>query len=64
MKKFKVELIFESSIAANPDPSLTTEVIAKDEAEALILAKSILKVENPDMNFMKVWCWQIETLRG
>ncbi|HPX89331.1 MAG TPA: hypothetical protein PL133_08680 [Methylophilaceae bacterium] len=64
MKKFKVELIFESSGDKNSDPSLTTEVTAKDEIEALDLAKVNLKKEKPDMNFMKVWCWHIETLRG
>jgi hypothetical protein len=55
IKKFKVELILESSVAIYSDPSLFTEVIAKDEAETLSLAKSTLKVKYPDMNFMKIW---------
>ncbi|MCK9381941.1 MAG: hypothetical protein M0P95_12885 [Sulfuritalea sp.] len=62
MSSFKVEIFFESEGAVKSDPALTTEVIADDEIHALSLARSTLKDSHPEMNFMKVWCWNIQKL--
>lgn len=62
MKKFKVDLSIESGADPDSDPSFTTEVFAQDESQALTAAKQALVKEHPDVNFMKAWCWHIETL--
>jgi hypothetical protein len=62
MKTFKVELVFESSGSAENDPSLSVVVSATDEVEALKNGRLQLMKDNPDVNFMKVWCWHVEAL--
>lgn len=62
MKKFKVDLSIESSTGPDSDPSFSTEVFAQNETQALTAAKQALMKEHPNVNFMKAWCWHIETL--
>jgi hypothetical protein len=39
-------------------------VSAADEIEALKEARLQLIKDNPDFNFMKVWCWHVESTLG
>lgn len=64
MKKFRVELIFETGATAENDTSIYIEVYAQDEVHALNTAKEELGKEHPDFNFMKVWAWNIQNLDG
>jgi hypothetical protein len=64
MKTFKVDFVFQSSGSAEKDPSLSAVVSAADEIEALKEARLQLIKDNPDFNFMKVWCWHVESTLG
>ncbi len=61
MKTFKVDFVFQSSGSAEKDPCISAVVSAPNEVEALKEARQQLSKTNPDFNFMKVWCWHVES---
>ncbi len=60
MENFAVTFYFETSDKPQTDLTLFAKVSAENAASALTLAKAILEVENPNVNFHKIWLWHIE----
>lgn len=61
--KYRVLMTIESDGDAKDDPEIGKEVMASTPEDALSIARTLLKNENPDVNHMKVWAWAIEEMR-
>jgi len=60
IKKFRVMMKIEIDGPAKDDPEVTKEVMAMTPNEALDKARDLVKTENPELNYMKIWFWSIE----
>jgi hypothetical protein len=57
---FTVTFYFETSDTPETDLTLFAKVSAKGWRQALILAKRILKFQNPNVSFSRLWFWSVE----
>ena len=60
MEFLLVTFVFQTSNKSEYDRSLSARVNARNNAEALVLAKKLLKSKYPNLNFAKIWCWFVE----
>ena len=60
MESLLVTLVLETSKKSESDLPLSMRVNARNDADALILAKKLLKSKYPNLNFRKIWCWFVE----
>lgn len=60
MEKFRVMMKIEVNGLSDNDPEITKDVIASSPNEALDKARELVKIENPELNYMKIWFWAIE----
>lgn len=60
MNTFNVHMKVESRGPAEDDLEITKQVQAPDEVEALVLARSLVRTENTEINASKIWAWAIE----
>ena len=58
--ELSVTLIVESLKKSESDSSFNTSVNAKNDVEALVIAKKVLKLQYQDLILAKVWCWFVE----
>jgi hypothetical protein len=57
MQSLLVTFVFETAKKPEYDKSYNVRVSARNDAEALVLAKKILKAEHPSLNFVKNYYW-------
>lgn len=62
MNKYKVMMKIEIDGPAENDPEVTKEVMASTPNEALDKARELVKAENPELNYRKIWFWTIRLL--
>jgi hypothetical protein len=55
-----ISFVLPTSKKAESDQSFCVRVSAKNDAEALVLAKRALTIQYPHFNFRKIWCWFVE----
>ena len=60
METLSVTCILLTSKKAESDQSFSVRVNAENDADALVLAKKLLKFKYPNLNFRKIWCWFVE----
>ena len=58
--KFHVMMKIESNGTTEDDPQIEKDVIASTPNQALEKAVELVKTENPELNYMKIWFWCIE----
>jgi hypothetical protein len=59
MNTYEVRMSIETDDSAEQDPEITKAVEAKDDDEALVKARKLVQVENPEHNHRKIWSWGI-----
>jgi hypothetical protein len=60
LKKFRVMMKIEVNGPAEDDPEVEKDVMALTPNDALDKARELVKTENPELNYMKIWFWSIE----
>lgn len=61
-QKYVVSIWVEGEGKAEDDPSVTKEVDASTPESALDVARDKVRMENPEINHMKIWFWTIRRL--
>jgi hypothetical protein len=60
LNKYRVMMKIETDGPAENDPEIKKDVMASTPNEALDRARELVKIENPELNYMKIWFWTIE----
>jgi hypothetical protein len=55
MNTYEVRLSIETNCPSEQDPEITKVVGAKDDDEALVKARQLVQVENPDYKHRRIW---------
>ena len=61
-KKFRVMMKIEIDGPAESDPEIEKSVIALSVNDALDQARALVKRENPEVNYSKIWFWTIQRI--
>ena len=59
MKNYEVTMWVESDGEPEDDPKVTKIVEASDKHAALEVARILVRDENPELNYRKIWAWAI-----
>ncbi|MBA2239122.1 MAG: hypothetical protein H0W24_10565 [Lysobacter sp.] len=60
MEKFHVQMTVQTDGSTETDLEISKTVLAVDEREALDKARTLVRLENPEINAAKIWAWSIE----
>lgn len=58
--KYLVTMTIESDGDAKDDPEIKKSVMALTPEEALTKSRQLVKTENPELNYLKIYFWSIE----
>ena len=62
MKKYEVTMWVESGREPEDDPKVSKFVSAADKHAALEMARILVRDENPELNYRKIWAWIIRRI--
>ena len=61
-KKYEVTMWVESDGEPEDDPCFTKLVVAPDKHSALDAARLLVRDENPEVNYQKIWAWTLHRI--
>lgn len=62
MRTYRVTMHIESDGEPEDDPVVEKIVASSDKHAALDLARKRVRDENPDLNYIKIWAWTVESI--
>jgi hypothetical protein len=64
LNKYRVIMTIEGEGKAEDDKQIEKTITASTPEEALTKGRNLVKTENPELNYMKIWAWSIVQIHG